>query len=75
LQGLTINLAWSGATLRRPCLADRTTDSFGSTEFIAPDVLFKTTIVRAPKKQRLSAKETQQRVSVGPYLLILSQNK
>jgi len=39
-------------TLRRPCLADRETDLFGGTEFIVPDVLFKTTNAGAPKKHR-----------------------
>jgi len=40
------------ATLRRLCLADRETDLFGGTEFIVPDVLFKTTNAGAPKKHR-----------------------
>jgi len=43
---------WLEGTLRRPCLADRETDLFGDTEFIVPDVLFKTTIAGAPKKHR-----------------------
>ena len=37
---------------KRPRLADRETDLFGGTEFIVPDVLFKTTKAGAPKKQR-----------------------
>jgi len=39
------------ATLRRPCLADREIDLFGGTEFIVPNVLFKTTNARAPKNR------------------------
>jgi len=39
-------------------------------EFIAPDVFFKTTNARAPKKQRLIKQVPQQWVSSGPYLLI-----
>ena len=35
--------------MRRPLLADRQTDLFGGTEFIAPDVLFKTTRAGAAK--------------------------
>ena len=37
---------------KRPRLADRETDLFVGTEFIAPDVLFKTTNAGAPKKHR-----------------------
>jgi len=37
------SLFCSGATLRRPRLAQRQTDLFGVTEFIAPDALSKTT--------------------------------
>jgi len=37
---------------KRPRLADRETDLFGGTEFIVPDVLFKTTNAGAPKKHR-----------------------
>jgi len=37
---------------KRPRLADRETDLFGGTEFIAPNVLFKKTNVGAPKKRR-----------------------
>jgi len=38
-----------GATFRRPRFADRQTDLFGGTDFIAPDVLFKTTNAGEPK--------------------------
>ena len=37
--------------MRRSCLADRWTDLFDVTEFIAPDGLFKTTNAEAPEKQ------------------------
>jgi len=37
---------------KRPRLADREKDLFACTEFIAPDVLFKTTNAGAPKKHR-----------------------
>ena len=40
------------STLRWPRLADRWTDLFVGTEFIAPDVLVKTTKTGAPKKHR-----------------------
>jgi len=43
LQGWTIDLAWGR-------LAEILTDLFGGTEFIAPDVLFKTTNAGAQKK-------------------------
>jgi len=46
------NCFGSRATLRRPCLADRQTYLFVGTEFIAPDVLFKTTNAVALKKHR-----------------------
>ena len=42
----------SWATLRCPRSADRQTDLFVGTEFIAPDVLVKTTNTGAPKKHR-----------------------
>jgi len=42
----------SRATLRCPRLSDRQTDLFAGTEFIAPDVLVKTTNTGAPKKHR-----------------------
>ena len=54
----------------RPRLADRLTDLFGGTEFIAPDVLFRKTNAGAPKKQILSRQVPQRSVSGGPYLLI-----
>jgi len=44
-------LIWLKATLSRPRLADRETDLFGVTEFIAKDVLFKTTNAPEPKKR------------------------
>jgi len=37
---------------KRPRLADTETDLFGGTEFIVPDVPFKTTNAGAPKKHR-----------------------
>ena len=37
--------------MRRPRLAERETDLFGGVEFIAPDVLFKTTKVEATKNR------------------------
>jgi len=37
---------------KRPRLADRETYLFAGTEFIAPEVLFKTTNAGAPKKHR-----------------------
>jgi len=46
--GMGNQFGWR-ATLRRPRLADRETDLFGGTEFIVPDVLFKTTNVGAKK--------------------------
>ena len=51
IAGMGDQFGWR-ATLRRPRLADRETDFFGGTEFIVPDVLFKTTIAGAPKKHR-----------------------
>jgi len=59
----------SEATLRWQRLADRQTDLFVATEFIAPDVLFKT-MNSGYQKNRLSCQVPQQRVSGGPYLLI-----
>jgi len=41
-----------GHLAKRPRLADRETDLFGGTEFIVPDVLFKTTNAGAQKKHR-----------------------
>ena len=38
--------------MRRPRLADKKTDLLDITEFIAPEGLFKTTNVEAPKKHR-----------------------
>jgi len=35
------------ATFRKLCFADRQTDLFGGSEFIAPDILFKTMNARA----------------------------
>jgi len=51
--------------LRRSRLADRWTDLFDVTEFIAPDGLFKTTNAEAPKKQRLFSQVPQRRLGVG----------
>ena len=39
--------------MRRPGLAEILTDLFAGTEFIAPDVLFKTTKAGAQKKKTL----------------------
>jgi len=39
-------------TFGRPHLADKSTDLFGGTDFIAPDVLFKKTNAGATKKHR-----------------------
>ena len=57
--------------MRRPRLADRQTDLFGGTAFIASDILFKTTNAGTPKKHRgYLIQVSQRRVSGGPYLLI-----
>ena len=48
---------------------NRQTDISSGTEFIAPDVLFKTTNAGAPKKLRLSNEVPQRRVFGGEGLL------
>jgi len=56
-----------GHFAKRPRLTDGDTDLFAGTEFIAPDVLFKTTNAGSTEKiQRSSRHVPQRRVSGGP---------
>jgi len=52
--------------LRRPRLADRRTALFGGTEFIAPDVFFKTTKTEATKNTDVIQYGAPAGVSEGP---------